>query len=174
MPQHPLAQLAQYIFGAVKPDPDIDEAKRVVAEWPPAKEMLDKTTIGRSQALGDFVAKTSGDGWNDPKQNAMAGHGRSSAFPLNKIGLKPFVNISPDDPYPVDTLAHELGHVQQGEYGLPIRNDDAADNLLWQLSNLRRMREQAQPEPLRNAPFAPNMADMIQNVMDKTKSWPLK
>lgn len=146
--------LAQYIYGKSGPDPEMDEAKRAVSEWPPAKEMLDQTTVARSPMLGDFVAKTSFDGW--PRNI-----GRAAAWPL----LKPFVNIPPTEHNTGNTLAHELGHIQQWKMGLPLQNDENADGLLRQLLNLQNMRESV-TRPLPASAQDPQLAEGIQDEID--------
>jgi len=160
MGQNPLSALMSLRAEMMPKDTSkLDEAKRVVSEWPQGQQALegiDIDTDGFETNLMGKVGRTFGD-WSSPL-------GRSFAVPSrNKIYMDPN-----DDRYP-ETLAHEAGHIQQYRNGAPLKNDDSADAILNQLFKLRDMRMNSQPDSVPHEAFPDWVAEAMQEGAEKNK-----
>jgi len=145
-------------IGPSEKTPDLAGAKRVVAEFPTGAEALKHVRhIFNSKLVTDLNGKLTG--WEQP-------YGRSFAL----AGPFKTIFMAPDDPNYTETLAHELGHIAQGENGLAIKNDSSADSILNALKDQQIMREKSKA-----APYVPPSADLAsgqQKLEELLHGWP--
>ena len=153
MPTNLLAQLLGR--AAAQPseaDIKLEEAKKVITSHPRGQEAMKGTKhIFNNPILPWINGKISKLGGKWPES-----HGRSFAIPPLRT-----IFMAPDTPDYTDTLAHELGHIQQWDNDVPLQNDESADFLLKDLLQMQQIKRDIVPEPY--TPLDPKIAQDYQD-----------
>ena len=138
---------------ATEAEKRFDEADAILSDYSPLyRQTKPKIRVVTNSSLLSKIPAAMG------RLLGMGGFRGSEGKPFNPSfavplgGLGGLININEENvnrirPYE-NILAHEAGHIRQGLTGLPLSNDETADEILMDAFDTQRMRDSKKPNPI--------------------------